>query len=117
MGLTNLLFYLREVALQDSVFLMRQFPDSPVWNHPVFQHEAYQPFAQQVSAFVQEEEQPSQLAVLVQAMPVLADYLKSVDSRNEARAAELKTAFETEVRADSDLLSYRASGGRHSGPT
>jgi hypothetical protein len=99
MGLTNLLFYLREVVLQDSVFLMRQFPDSPVWNHPVFQHEAYQPFAQQVSAFAQEEEQPSQLAVLVQAMPVLADYLKSIDSRNEARAAELRTAIETEVRA------------------
>ncbi|EAQ87150.1 hypothetical protein CHGG_03769 [Chaetomium globosum CBS 148.51] len=72
MGLTNLLFYLREVALQDSVLLMQQFPSSPVWNHPVFQHEAYQPFAQQVLAFVREEEQPSQLAVLVQAMPVLA---------------------------------------------
>jgi len=99
MGLTSLLFYLREVVLQDSVFLMQQFPNSPVWNHPVFQHEAYRPFAQQVSGFVQEEEHPSQLAVLVQAMPVLADYLKSIDSRNEARAAELKTAVETEVRA------------------
>ncbi|EAQ83148.1 hypothetical protein CHGG_10966 [Chaetomium globosum CBS 148.51] len=99
MGLTNLLFYLREVALQDSVLLMQQFPNSPVWNHPVFQHEAYQPFAQQVLAFVQEEEQPSQLAVLVQAMPVLADYLKSIDSRNEARAAKLQAAFKTEVRA------------------
>jgi hypothetical protein len=32
-------------------------------------------------------------------MPALADYLKSIDLRNEARAAELKTAFETEVRA------------------
>ncbi len=32
-------------------------------------------------------------------MPVLADYLKSIDLRNEARAAELRTAFETEVRA------------------
>ena len=31
-------------------------------------------------------------------MPVLADYLKSIDSRNEARAAELKSAFKTEVR-------------------
>jgi len=89
MGLTNLLFYLREVVLQDSVFLMQQFPDSPVWNHPVFQHEAYQAFTQQVSAFVQEEERPRQLTLLVQATPVLADYLKSIESRIEAIPAQL----------------------------
>ncbi|KAL2137536.1 hypothetical protein VTI28DRAFT_9169 [Corynascus sepedonium] len=89
MGLTNLLFYLREVVLQDSVLLMQQFPDSPVWNHPVFQHEVYKVFAQQVSAFVYEEERPSQLTLLVQAMPVLADHLKSIQSRIEAIPAEL----------------------------
>jgi centromere DNA-binding complex CBF3 subunit-like protein len=59
MGLTNLLFYLREVILQDSVFLQERFPSSPVWNHPVFQHEAYVPFARQVRAFVEEEKRPS----------------------------------------------------------
>ena len=36
MGLTNLLFYLREVILQDSVALRRLFPSHPIWNHPVF---------------------------------------------------------------------------------
>ena len=36
MGTTNLLFYLREVILQDSVILMKKHPESPIWNHPVF---------------------------------------------------------------------------------
>ncbi|KAK4120988.1 hypothetical protein N657DRAFT_623982 [Parathielavia appendiculata] len=71
MGLTNLLFYLREVILQDSALLMPQFPDNPVWNHPVFQHEAYRPYAQQVLAFAQGEERPSQLAMIAQALPTL----------------------------------------------
>jgi hypothetical protein len=104
MGLTNLLFYLREVILQDSTLLMPQFPDNPVWNHPVFQHEAYRPYAQQVSAFVQEEERPSQLAILAQAMPVLADYLKTMDERSEARAAELKAAMEAQSARLQTLL-------------
>ena len=32
-------------------------------------------------------------------MPVLANYLKSIDLHNKARAAELKSIFKTEVRA------------------
>ncbi|KAL2137713.1 hypothetical protein VTI28DRAFT_8457 [Corynascus sepedonium] len=115
MGLTNLLFYLREVVLQNSVPLMRQFPDSPVWNHPVFQHEAYQVFAQQISAFVQEEERPSQLTLLVQAMPVLADYLKSIESRIEAIPAELDNRLqvcETRLREgqSSELRTHLVKG-------
>jgi hypothetical protein len=75
---------------------MPQFPDNLVWNHPVCQHEAYRPYAQQVSAFAQEEERPSQLA---QAMPVLSDYLKTMDARSEARVAELKAELKAELQA------------------
>ncbi|KAM4067951.1 centromere DNA-binding protein complex CBF3 subunit [Hirsutella rhossiliensis] len=32
--------------------------DGPVWNHPVFRHPAYAPFAHQLSDFVLEEERP-----------------------------------------------------------
>jgi hypothetical protein len=104
MGSTNLLFYLREVILQDSVVLMKQYPDSPIWNHPVFRHPAYTSFAQQLSDFILEEERPSQLAVLIQAMPVLADYLKSIDARNEARTIELKTELTEQLRATEERL-------------
>ncbi|KAL2145355.1 hypothetical protein VTI28DRAFT_7424 [Corynascus sepedonium] len=72
MGLTDLLLYLREVILQDPAILMPQSHSSAP-----------------ISAFAEEEERPSQLATLVQVMPVLADYLESIEARNEARAAEL----------------------------
>jgi hypothetical protein len=35
-GLIGLLFYLREVILQDSVALRQRFPSNAVWTHPVF---------------------------------------------------------------------------------
>ncbi|KAL2140333.1 hypothetical protein VTI28DRAFT_3977 [Corynascus sepedonium] len=119
MGLTNLLFYLREVVLQDSALLMHQFPDNPVWNHPVFRHEAYQAFAEQVLALVQEEERPSQLALLAQTMPDVAGHLKSIESRIEAASAKLRTdldirlqAFETRLREaqSSELRAFLVTG-------
>ncbi|KAM4062505.1 centromere DNA-binding protein complex CBF3 subunit, domain 2 domain-containing protein [Hirsutella rhossiliensis] len=109
MGSTNLIFYLREVVLQDSVVLMKKYPGSPVWNHPVFRHPAYAPFAHQLSDFILEEERPSQLAVLVQAMPVLADYLKSIDARNEARTIQLKTELSEQLRATEERLAVAQS--------
>jgi Centromere DNA-binding protein complex CBF3 subunit, domain 2 len=71
MGLTNLLFYLQEVILLDSVALRQLYPSHPVWNHPVFQHSAYAAFAQKVEACLQDKEHPSQLSLLHQAMPLL----------------------------------------------
>jgi hypothetical protein len=97
MGFTNLLLYLREVILQDSVVLMKQFPESLVWSHPVFQHTEYQQFAQEVSTLVQQEvERPSQLDLLVQAVPVLANYLQSI----EGRIADLKTSLQTSLKTE-----------------
>ena len=92
-GLTSLLFYLREVILQDSVALRQRFPDNPVWNHPVFQHEAYAAFAREVEACQDAEVVPNQLSIFYQAMPLLADHLQSLDARNEQRLRELKTSM------------------------
>ena len=44
-GFTGLLFYLREVILEDSALLMYRFPECAVWSHPVFQHQDYAPYA------------------------------------------------------------------------
>jgi Centromere DNA-binding protein complex CBF3 subunit, domain 2/Transcriptional activator of glycolytic enzymes len=109
-GATNLLFYLREVILQDSVVLREMFPSSPVWNHPVFQHEAYLPFARKVEACLrQEEEGPSQLSILYQAVPAIADHLKTMD----ARARELQASFDRMAEsqwAQSSQLQLLTSG-------
>jgi Centromere DNA-binding protein complex CBF3 subunit, domain 2/Transcriptional activator of glycolytic enzymes len=78
MGVTDLLFYLREVILQDSVTLRKRFPRSPVWSHPVFQHPAYSEFAARMEAAVElvdDEERPTKLTLLAQAMPELAEGL------------------------------------------
>jgi hypothetical protein len=91
-GVTNLLFYLREVILQDSVALRQMFPSNPIWNHRVFQHKAYKSFAREIEVCLQEGESPSQLSVLYQAMPHLMDYLKAIDAQNSQRANELKAS-------------------------
>jgi hypothetical protein len=54
-GFTELLFYLREVILQDSVTLKERFPLSPVWNHRVFHHPDYPIYAAKVRQLSQEE--------------------------------------------------------------
>jgi hypothetical protein len=103
MGVTNLLLHLREVVLQDSVALRRRFPDSPVWNHAVFQHEAYEAFAERMRAVVgDDEERPSQLSILTQAMPALADCLQSMNARIEVgnnKVQEALSGIEEQVRA------------------
>ena len=95
MGLTNLLFYLREVILQDSVVLRKLFPESPIWNHPVFQHSAYAAFAQKVEACSYDKEHPSQLSILYQAMPLLADHLKIIDARIDQTTNRLATSIDS----------------------
>ena len=113
LGLTDLLFYLREVILQDSVILREHFPNSPIWNHPVFQHEAYARFCAQVRDVIGpggEGERPTKLAMLTQAIPELADYLRSSDARSEARGNELKAAMDDIVTQQRQQLQHNAQG-------
>ena len=103
-GFTGLLFYLREVVLEDSVLLMRQFPECAVWSHPVFQHEDYTLYASQVMALIEEDERPSQLAILTQALPVLADYLKANEAQREVQITELSAAITAEISTAKEQL-------------
>jgi hypothetical protein len=113
MGLTDLLFYLREVILQDSVILRERFPNCPIWNHPVFQHEAYEEFCVEVRNAVGpsgEGERPTKLAMLTQAIPELTDYLRSSDARSEARGNELKAAVDEITKQQREQLQHNAQG-------
>jgi hypothetical protein len=103
-GLVNLLLYLREVVLQDSIYLRDRYPDSLVWDHPVFRHAAYDAFAQRVRAHTSDGQPPSQLALLTQAMPVLADFLQSLDARSDARASRVEQALSQRLAAESDRI-------------
>lgn len=110
-GFTALLFHLREVILGDSALLMRQFPECAVWSHPVFQHEDYAPYAGRVMALMEEDERPSQLGILTQALPVLTDYLKAAEARHEAQITELSAALTAEIRTAKEQLAgaYQSS--------
>jgi hypothetical protein len=125
MGLVDLLLYLREVILQDSIILRKRFPCSPVWDHAVFQHKAYEQFAARMQEVVDcsgdssGNEQPSQLAILTQAMPALVDFLRAmdarieaVDARNEARFSKLQAAIAEQSGAQSTQLMQLLTSSR-----
>ena len=123
MGLTDLLLYLREVILQDSIILRKRFPRSPVWDHAVFQNKAYELFAARMQDVVDcssdgGDEQPSQLAILTQAMPALADFLRMmdarierVDARNETRFGKLQAAVADQSAAQGTQLMQLLTSG------
>ncbi|KAJ6780567.1 hypothetical protein PWT90_10658 [Aphanocladium album] len=110
-GFIDLLLYLREVILQDSVALKPQFPASPIWNHPVFQHPEYRVYSQQLQSSIQEAEQPSQLTILTQAIPILTEYLKSIDAKNESRIVATEARLQAEIISQSTQLQALLSGG------
>jgi hypothetical protein len=100
MGFTDLLFSLREVILQDSVFLRKRFPRSPVWEHPVFQHPAYAEFAARMEGAVEvgvedNEQRPTKLTMLTHAMPELAEGLHGVRGDVKELRSETRSNFKT----------------------
>jgi hypothetical protein len=42
----------------------------------------------------EEEEGPSRLSLVYQAMLLMADHLRAIDARNEQRASELRTLLD-----------------------
>ena len=100
MGMTDLLFYLREVILQDSVVLRKRFPGNPVWNHAMFQHPAYSEFAERMEGAVElvdNEERPTKLTLLAQAMPELAEGLHCL--RGDLRELQSTVAEQVQVQS------------------
>ena len=92
-GMISLLLYLRKIILQNLVTLHQHFPGYLVWNHPVFQHEAYAAFSQRIEACQNAEMTSSKLSIFYQAMPQLADCLKSLDMQNKQRIQKLKLSI------------------------
>lgn len=55
-------------------------------------------------ALIEEDERPSQLAILTQALPVLADYLKANEARREVQITELSAAITAEISTAKEQL-------------
>jgi hypothetical protein len=114
MGLVNLLRYLREVILQDSVTLRELFPDHAVWNHAVFRRDDYGPFAEAVRKIEREGEAPSQLEILQRAIPIMADYLQAMEARSEARSKQQAGDIHTAIDAMARQLQHMKSASTES---
>ena len=81
MKVINLLFYLCEIILQNSVILHQLFSSHSVWNHSVFQHEIYTFFAQEVEACLQQKKKnSSQLSIFYQIILFIINYMKIMNT-------------------------------------
>jgi hypothetical protein len=87
------------------VVLRQQFPDNAAWTHPVFQHPAYESFAQRVQACLYEGESPNQLSILYQAMPRRVDHLKALEARYAQQQAHNK---EQQARNEQQAVEIKA---------
>jgi hypothetical protein len=113
-GLTNLLLYLREVILQDSVALRQMFPENPIWNHPVFHHAAYAAFVKEIESCQDPGAPPNKLSMFYQAMPQLADHLTAIDVKIEQRTKKLEALIDDMVKSQTTQslqLQLLTSGG------
>lgn len=89
----ELLGWLRVVLLQDAAFLIRDFPEHPVFQDPVFHSEGFKEFATRVLRASEESREDSQSELLQNAMPAVAEKVRGV----EAGVQGLKKTVETEI--------------------
>lgn len=76
-GFLRLLDQFRTIILQDSVVLQAEFPQHPMWNHPVFVREDYRLFASQLQQSLVHGQTPQEVQ-LHQTVPLIADRLINI---------------------------------------
>ncbi len=74
----ELMEWLREVLLQDAVFLRESYPDHPLFQDPVFACPEFAAFASKVRNTCATAHEDSHSTVIGKAMPVVAEKLRTV---------------------------------------
>jgi hypothetical protein len=77
----ELLEWLREVLLQDAVFLIQEYPDHPVFHDPVFSSPEFAAFASRVRETCQETHEDSHAIAIQKAVPAVAEKLRDVSTQ------------------------------------
>ena len=75
-GFLRLLKELRTILLQDSVLLRKEFPQHPIWQHPVFAREDYLAFVKELQQSLAIPEPPEELRIQA-VLPDIATKLKN----------------------------------------
>lgn len=87
-----LLRHLRTIILQDSVFLMKDFPAHPIFRQRVFQSAAYKEFAAELEIAANREEQNA--PEHVRLMQLVPDVARNMQQIQTSLSAELSAGFE-----------------------
>jgi hypothetical protein len=80
----ELLSWLREVVLQDAVFLRKHYPRHPIFRDPVFRSREFAAFATHIEDACRTAEEDSYVATLDRAIPAVAEKLRSLQSQQLA---------------------------------
>jgi hypothetical protein len=98
-GFLRLLIYLREVILQDSVLLRREYPDHPLWNHELFKTPCYGTFARALESRLQTGVGDEMQSSVQAALPLLSSIVETGFASMGLRLAAIESAVHN-VRSD-----------------
>ena len=98
----KLLLELRVVLLQDSALLMPRFAKLPLWKHPVFSHDDWSRFAEQVREAEAREEEPEHV-LLARTQPLVASEIAALNRNLSGLVQHGTTVVSDAVK---DLKSY-----------
>jgi len=97
---TDLLRYLREVFLQDSVVLGSLFPQNPIWTqHKVFQHESYAQFAEQVRSELHTPEDAPWEIQLKRAYPDVVEAVNRQTNTLQQGLHDIEASFNRQIES------------------
>jgi hypothetical protein len=114
---------LRIVFLQDAAVMSSSFPNLGLWDHPVFRHPDWKPFAKEVLRHEATAEDP--LDVQIQkALPLVSERMTAMQSsmvnavREESSSVRLKVdgleskldGFQSDVHSNLDKVNQRLNG-------
>lgn len=102
----ELLEWLREVVLQDAVFLREHYPFHPIFEEPVFRCSEFAAFAVQIKDACKRAQEVSHVTAIQKAVPVVAAQLRTVAAQQLA-AEQLAQQRYTELMAASQILATK----------
>lgn len=114
---------LRIVFLQDTAILSSSFPNFGLWDHPVFRHRDWMPFAKEVLRHEATTEDPMDVQIQ-KALPLVSERMVAMQSslvntvreesstvRSKVDSFELKLdSFQSDVRSYLDKVNERLNG-------
>ncbi|KAK4117934.1 hypothetical protein N657DRAFT_541048, partial [Parathielavia appendiculata] len=83
----ELLDWLREVILQDAVFLKPLFPNHPIFRDPLFQDPEFEQYAARVREICSQVHEDSHQTAIEKTIPSVAEKLRTISTQQAAAAA------------------------------